>query len=98
MYSMKKKILVVGRDPQTLQGAVNMLNENGYEAHGENIDENALETFKKFNFDGVLLGGGVGPRSQEVMLPVFKAKNPDIKVVQAHPWQALEALRVAFEN
>lgn len=95
---MKKKILVIGRDPQTLQGVVDMLYENGYEAIGESIDENAMETFKKNDFDGVLLGGGVGPGSREVLIPFFTSIKPDVKIASGHPWQALEALRIAFEE
>lgn len=92
----KNNILVVGRDPQTLQGVVDMLKENGYEAHGESIDEYALEAFNKYDFDGVLLGGGVGPRSREILIPAFKKKNPNVKIASGHPWQALAALREVF--
>ncbi len=90
----RKKILVVGRHLQTL--LVDMLDENGYEARGESTDEQALEAFKKFDFDGVLLGGGVGPQSQEILIPAFTKAKPNIKIVHGHPWQALAALRAAF--
>ncbi|MDV3778003.1 hypothetical protein CMU25_17335 [Elizabethkingia anophelis] len=93
---MKKNILVIGRDLQTLQGVVDMLYENGYEATGESIDEDAMETFKKKDFDGVLLGGGVGPGSKEILIPFFINIKPDVKIASAHPWQALEALRIIF--
>lgn len=92
----KNNILVVGRDPQTLQGVVDMLKENGYDAHGESIDEIALEAFNKYDFDGVLLGGGVDSQSREVLVPAFLNKNPKVKIASGHPWQALEALREAF--
>lgn len=93
---MKKNILVIGRNPQTLQGVVDMLKENGYDAHGENIDELAIEVFNKFSFDGVLLGGGVGLGSREVLIPFFTSIKPDVKIASGHPWQALKALRIAF--
>ncbi|HAY3508048.1 hypothetical protein BBI01_00015 [Chryseobacterium artocarpi] len=92
----KNNILVIGRDPKTLQGVVEMLKENGYDAQGESIDEQALEIFNKYHFDGVLLGGGVGPQSREILIPAFIKKNPQIKIASGHPWQALDALSKIF--
>ena len=95
---MKKNILVIGRDPKTLQGVVEMLKENGYDAHGENIDERALEASNKLDFDIVLLGGGVNAESRKILIPTFTERNPQVKIASGHPWQALEALRIAFEE
>ena len=81
----RKRILVVGLDSKTLQGVVDMLNEIGYETRGESIDERALETFNKFDFDDVLLGDGVSPKSHEFLVLAFTKVNPKIKIVQA-PW------------
>lgn len=92
----RNNILVIGRDPQTLQGVVDMLKEHGYDAHGESIDDYALQAFNQFDFDGVLLGGGVDAQSREILIPAFLKKKPELKIASGHPWQALEALREAF--
>lgn len=95
---MAKKILVLGRDPSTLKGAVDMLNENGYDAHGETVDKQAIQAYQNSHFDGVLLGGGVGPESQQLLIPIFQKINPNIKITKGHPWQALDALSEAFKE
>lgn len=92
----KKRILIIGRDPKTLQGVIDMLNNHNYEAYGEYIDEKAIETFKRMHFDAVAMGGGVNQQSRNLFNTEFLKINPDLKVIYAHPWEVLEELRLAF--
>lgn len=54
----KNNILMIGRDPQTLQGVVDILKENGYDASGKSIVES----------EGMLLGGVVAPKSVAILV------------------------------
>lgn len=79
----KKQILVVGRDQETLQRVVQLINQNeDWIGKGSTTDDKAIEMFRNGTFDMVLLGGGLEVESGIKLREAFTSQKPNIIILQ----------------
>ena len=79
----KKQILVIGRNQETMQKVLQLINQNeNWSGKGSVTDESAEEMFKNGAFDMVLLGGGIEVESGTHLRNVFTVLNPEIIILQ----------------
>ena len=79
----KKQILAIGRNMETMQKVLQLINQNeNWSGKGSITDQNAEEMFKNGNYDLVLLGGAIEVDSGIKLRKVFTEQNPDIIILQ----------------
>ncbi|MGN8072227.1 hypothetical protein [Mucilaginibacter sp. 22184] len=77
------QILVIGRHPEILQTVVRLVNNNPeWKGTGCLTEQEAISVFDQQVFDLVLLGAGIDESSEDSLCAHFKARKPDIKIVQ----------------
>lgn len=89
--------MVIGRHADMLQKVINLLHVNNYDAKGATTNHEAIQLFSNFNFDAVIIGGGVDEESRVVFHTEFLKRKPSIKVIDAHPHTILNDLCKAFD-
>jgi DNA-binding NtrC family response regulator len=78
-----KQILVVGRNQDTMQKVLQLINQHeNWTGKGSITDAGATEMFMNGTFDLVLLGGGVEVESGIQLRKTFTEHNADIYVIQ----------------
>jgi hypothetical protein len=79
----KTEILVICRHEGILQTVVRLVNNNPeWNATGAVTDDQALAVFGSLPFKLVLFGSGIEKENEEGLRTAFKAKNPDIIIVE----------------
>ena len=79
----KTEILVICRHEGILQTVVRLINDNPeWHATGAVTNDEAFAAFSAQPFKLVLLGSGIEKESEEELRTDFKARNPDIIVVE----------------
>ena len=79
----KIQILVICRHDGILQTIVRLVNNNpDWNATGAITDDEAIAVFNARSFKLVLLGSGIEKESEDKLCAAFKAKKPEIIIVQ----------------
>lgn len=91
------KILIVGRHRGIMESMLKLLIDSGYDAQGATENAHAQQLFAENTFQGVIFGGGVDLESRENLSTAFKAINPEVKIIIAHPNSILQDIKNAFQ-
>jgi DNA-binding NarL/FixJ family response regulator len=79
----KIEILLIGRHPQIMETVLRLINQNeNWNAVGALTDEEAVEKFHRYNFQLVLLGGGIEEASERKLRSLFTFHDPEIIIIQ----------------
>ena len=78
----RDRILVVGRSPNVLLEAVEILRGKGYPADATNQFDQVLDDYDPTATDIVVFGGMVPAQTKQYLREQFSARNPDVTFVQ----------------
>ena len=79
----KARILVICRHAEILQTIIRLVNNNPeWECTGANSDQAAINAFNGNAFNLVLLGSGIEPSSEEILVAFFRNCRPQVSIVQ----------------
>jgi hypothetical protein len=76
------RVLIVGRSPSTLTGAVEILRAKGYSANATNQFDRVLEDYDVSTLDLVVFGGMVPPDMKEHLRDEITERNPGVTFIQ----------------
>ena len=93
-----EKVLVIGRHADMLSKITTMLKQQGYDAIGKQLNQEAILAFKSATIDAVIIGGGVDSESRDLFHTEFPRINPKVKIIDAHPQTVLNDLKEAFSD
>jgi DNA-binding NtrC family response regulator len=89
-----KKVLVIGRHADLLHRILAMLEQNGYSSNGTTENADAIEKYKSWKPNVVVIGGGVDDESRKLFHKQFEQNGT--KVLDAHPQSLLFDLTQLF--
>lgn len=76
------RVLIVGRSPSTLLGAVEILRAKDYAADATNQFDRVLEDFDVTDLDFVVFGGMVPPDTKQHLRDEIAGRNPGVAFIQ----------------
>lgn len=78
---MKKKILLIGRNPDLVAKVQAILSAEGHDLGVALRDEDALALLAEESFDALVIGEAVGPQSRDRIRAAAAVNSPSARVI-----------------